>query len=118
MRKDAESIVSFLMTSAKSLVGSSNADLERLVGWVLDNTKANWRAMLTLEEAHPKWIMLACFAHGIALLMKDFFKFKQATGRGAAIRTWGIQWEEVCVENGNKIANFLQDSGSARNLVC
>jgi hypothetical protein len=40
MRKDAESIVSFLMTSAKSLVGSSNADLELLVGWVLDNTKA------------------------------------------------------------------------------
>jgi hypothetical protein len=63
--------------------------------------------MLTLEEAHPNWTMRGCCAHGIALLMKDFCKFKQATGRGAAIRTWGMQWAEVCVENGNKIANFL-----------
>jgi hypothetical protein len=89
-----------------------------LVGWVLDNTKANWHAMLALEADHHKWIMRGCFAHGIALLMKDFCKFKPATGRGAGIRTSGMKWAEVCVENGNKIANFLQDSGTARNLVC
>jgi hypothetical protein len=58
MRKDAESIANFLTTAAKSIVGSTDEDLERLIGWVLDNTKANWRAMLKLEEKHPKWIML------------------------------------------------------------
>jgi hypothetical protein len=38
MRKDAEAIATFLADSAKGLV---DEDLDRLVGWVLDNTKAN-----------------------------------------------------------------------------
>jgi hypothetical protein len=117
MRKDAESIAQLLTTAAKSMVGHTDEDLERLVGWVLDNTKANWRAMLKLEEEHPKWIMRGCFAHSIALLMKDFCKFKTATGRGAATRSFGMKWAEECVEDGNKIANFLQDSGVARQVV-
>jgi hypothetical protein len=37
MRKDAGAIATFLADAAKGLVGE---DLERLVGWVLDNTKA------------------------------------------------------------------------------
>jgi hypothetical protein len=93
------------------------ADLERLVGWVVDNTKANWRAMLMLQEERPAWIMRGCFAHSIALLMKDFCKFSSTTGRGAAARSFGMRWAQECVETGNKIANFLQDSGLARQLV-
>jgi hypothetical protein len=63
MRKDAEAIATFLADAAKGLV---DEDLDRLVGWVLDNTKANCRAMLTLQERFPKQIMRGCFAHGLA----------------------------------------------------
>jgi hypothetical protein len=115
MRKDAESIANFSTTAAKNIVGSTDEDLECLVGWVLDNTKAIWQAML--EKMHSKWIMRGCLAHSVALLMKDFCKFKPATGRGAATRSFGMKWAESCVEDGNKIAYFLQDSGTARQVV-
>lgn len=117
MRKDADAIARFLKASAASLVGVEEGSEDRLVGWVLDNTKSNWRAMLTLQEQYPKWIMRGCFAHGTALLMKDFCKYKTATGRGAATRVFGMKWAEDCIEKANKIANFLQDSGPARQLV-
>lgn len=117
MRKDSTAIMEFLLGAARSLVGESAEDLQRLVGWVLDNTKANWRAMLQITEKHPLWIMRGCFAHSQALLMKDFCKYKGATGRNAADRTFGLKWAETCVSNANTIANFLQDSGSARSLV-
>jgi hypothetical protein len=48
MRKDAEAIAKISATAAKTVVGSTDEDMERLVDGVLDNTKANWRAMLKL----------------------------------------------------------------------
>jgi hypothetical protein len=117
MREDAESIANFLTTAAQSIVGSTDEDLERLVGWVLDNTKANWWAMRKLEKVHPKRIMCGCFAHSVAPLTKDLCKFKPATGRGAATRSFSMKCAESCVDDGNKIANFLQDSGAARQVV-
>jgi hypothetical protein len=114
MRKDAEAIATFLADAAKGLV---DEDLDRLVGWVLDNTKANCRAMLTLQERFPKWIMRGCFAHCLALLMNDFCNYKATTGRNAGARTYGMRWAETCVRDANTVANYLQDSGPARNLV-
>jgi hypothetical protein len=114
MRKDVEAIATFLADAAKGLV---DEDLDRLVGWVLDNTKANCRAMLTLQERFPKWIMRGCFAHGLALLMNDFCNYKAATGRNAGAGTYCMRWAETCVRDANTIANYLQDRGPARNLV-
>lgn len=118
MRKDASAIANFLLNAAADLVGSTDEDLERLAGWILDNTKANWKAMLRLQEDHPKWILRGCFAHGQNLLMKDFCKYKAATGPRAFARTFGMRWAQQQVEDANTIANFIQDSGQARNLVC
>jgi hypothetical protein len=98
MRKDAEAIATFLADAAKGLV---DEDLDRLVGWVLDNTKAICRAMLTLQERFPKWIMRGCFAHGLALLMNDFCNYKAATGRNAGARTYGMRWAETCTRDAN-----------------
>ena len=53
MRKDSDAIADFLLEAAKRLVGETEEDLARLIGWVLDNTKANWRAMLRLQEQFP-----------------------------------------------------------------
>ena len=61
--------------------------------------------------------MRGCLCHGIALLMKDFCRFKATTGRNAPERTFGMKWAEDVVRSGNTIANFLQDSGPARSLV-
>jgi hypothetical protein len=118
MRKNTEAVSAFLEKAAASLVGPSDAELERLVGWTLDNTKTNWRAMLGLIKKHPWWIMRGCFAHGLNLLMKDLCKYRPGTGRGAAERTLGMKWARQCVKDANTIANFLQDSGPARQLVC
>ena len=41
---------------------------ERLVGVIMDNTKANLSALKQLQE---RWLCLGCFAHGLALLIKD-----------------------------------------------
>jgi hypothetical protein len=117
MRKDSAAIAQFLETAAASLVGVTEIELERLVGWVLDNTRSNWRAMLTLQEKHPKWIMRGCFAHGLNLLMKDFCKFQPGFGHGAVERTHGLKWAEGIVEDANTVANFLQDSGPAHQQV-
>jgi hypothetical protein len=117
MRKDSVAIAQFLETAAASLVRSTELELERLVGWVLDNTKSIWRAMLTLQKEHPKWIMRGCSAHGLNLLMKELCKFQPGYGCGAGERTHGLKWAEVNVKDANTIANFLQDSGPARQQV-
>jgi hypothetical protein len=39
MRKDSAAIAQFIETLAASLVGATKIELERLVGWVIDNTK-------------------------------------------------------------------------------
>jgi 6-phosphogluconate dehydrogenase (decarboxylating) len=57
VRKHAPAIQQFLIDSSKALVGEADQDLERICGWVIDNKKANWSAMLELEKQYPKWIM-------------------------------------------------------------
>jgi hypothetical protein len=37
MRKDSEAVAAFLEKAAVGLVGPSDAELDRLVGWILDN---------------------------------------------------------------------------------
>lgn len=70
MRTHTSAIKQFLIASSKSLVGDSEEDLDRLCDWVLDNTKANWRAMIELGDELPRWIMRGCLAHGINLWMR------------------------------------------------
>ena len=117
MRKDATAIVAFLERSSKDLVGPNEDDMGRLAGWVLHNTKANGRAMLMMQEKHPKLIMRGCFVHGLSLCMKDFCKHRNATGPNAHARTYGLKWAEQVVKDSNTVANYLQDSGVARKIV-
>lgn len=118
LRKNAPAVKQFLITSAKSLVGETSEDLERLCGWVIDNTKANWNAMLELEIEFPHWIMRGCFCHGLNLLMKDFAKVKRFSGSGGAKKASGLHWLARTVARCNTIANFIQDCGPAKAQVC
>lgn len=68
MRKNAEAIKQFLIGSKMSLMADSEGALDRFCAWVLENTKANWRAMIDLQEHYPQWIMRGCFAHGLEFL--------------------------------------------------
>jgi hypothetical protein len=72
MRKDGESIAALLEDQAKQMTGGKP---ERLAGWLLDNTKANWSAMQHLQRQYPEWVMRGCLAHGLSLAMKDFTGF-------------------------------------------
>jgi hypothetical protein len=49
--------------------------------------------------------------------MKDFCKFQPGYGCGAVERTHGLKWAEGIVKDANTVANFLQDSGPARQQV-
>jgi hypothetical protein len=117
VRKHAPAIQQFLIDSSKALVGEADQDLERLCGWVIDNTKANWSAMLELEKEYPKWIMRGCFCHGLNLLMKDFAKAKRFPGSGGYKKATGLYWLERTVARCNLIANFIQDCGPAKAQV-
>jgi hypothetical protein len=59
MRKDATAIEQFLPDAAAGIVGETEQEQDRLAGWVLNNTKANCRAMLDVQIEKPKWIGLA-----------------------------------------------------------
>lgn len=72
MRKDGSSIAALLDEQATLMTGG---DPSRLAGWLLDNTKANWTAMMLLQDKYPEWIMRGCLAHGLSLAMKDFAAF-------------------------------------------
>jgi hypothetical protein len=67
-RKNAEGIAEILEGMACKM---TSGNPEKLVGWVMDNTKANWAAMCMIQEKFPVWIMRGCLAHGLNALMKD-----------------------------------------------
>jgi hypothetical protein len=113
LRKDADGIEAMLLTSATN---ASGGDLNRIIGFVLDNTKANHKAMRQMSDKHPHLINRGCLAHGLALCMKDFGRVIRATGPNAASRSFGIQWVQDTVELGNKMSNFLKHSAQAKAL--
>lgn len=84
LRKDGPAIAAQLEEQAQRMTAGQP---ERLAGWVLDNTKANWAAMALLQLAHPDWIMRGCLAHGLSLAMKDLTVFTRGV-LSLRARTW------------------------------
>ena len=76
LRKDKVGIANLLEEKA---IEMSGGDPKRFAGWILDNTKANWGAMMIMTERHPQWINRGCIAHGLSLAMKDFTKYERST---------------------------------------
>lgn len=72
LRKDGLGIANLLEEQALAMTAG---DPKRFVGFILDNTKANWTAMQILETRHTYWIMRGCIGHGLSLAMKDFTVF-------------------------------------------
>ena len=80
LRKDATGIADILNEQANLM---TDGKPERLAGFLLDNTKANWAAMKILQEEHPEWIMRGCIAHGLSLAMKDLTTFTRGMKRSS-----------------------------------
>ena len=53
----------------------------QVLGFVMDNTKTNRAALSQLQQYCPRWIVLGCSAHAIALIFKDLCK---AAGKRAS----------------------------------
>lgn len=66
-------------------------------GFIMDNTKANLKAMELLEEDFPFMMCLGCAAHSLSLLMKDFDKRL----------TWLHETYELCTKISN-MANAVE----------
>jgi hypothetical protein len=66
--KTAEWIKQFHLRVAQELAPDQP---EQLLGFVMDNTKANRAAMDLLSEHCPRWILVGCMSHGNNLTMKD-----------------------------------------------
>lgn len=39
-------------------------------GWVMDNTSANHLGFVKMQLINPKWILVGCAAHRLALIVK------------------------------------------------
>ena len=70
--------------------------------------------MQILQAKFPKWIMRGCLAHALNALMKDICVFTKGIGQNAMQNRFGLQWAETVVMLCSKVANFFQDSGTAK----
>lgn len=55
-------------------------------GRTVDNTHTHHKAKGIQAVRHPRWMNSGCFAHGVALSMKDFCKCTKP-GAGTALTT-------------------------------
>jgi hypothetical protein len=85
-RKNAEGIAKVLEEQAERM---TDRDTDKLVGWILDNTKANWEAMQLMQGRHPKWLLRGCLAHGLPTLVKNFSTHQKGALGGKPMRTRG-----------------------------
>ena len=74
--KDAKWIQDLHEELAQELTGGND---ELLLGFIMDNTKGNRKAMQELQKAHPLWVCIGCQAHGLSLLIKDVAKTAAST---------------------------------------
>jgi hypothetical protein len=77
----------------------------RLLGVVMDNTKANNAAMAILQELHPYWLVFGCQGHALALILKDFANENKCP------------WSAKVFDRAINISNVIGDSEKIRSLV-
>lgn len=69
--KDSPWIAKEHLAWAKEVGGKEEGWEQRILGVVMDNTKANRGALASMKALHPQWLLLGCQAHALALLIKD-----------------------------------------------
>jgi hypothetical protein len=77
----------------------------KLLGAIMDNTKANCGAMDQLQEEHPYWVVLGCQSHAFNLLIKDLAKENKSP------------WSAKVFAQALTISNAIGDSEKIRDLV-
>eukprot|EP00798_Chlamydomonas_sp_ICE-L_P012776 gene12776-16033_t len=78
---------------------------EELIGFIMDNTKANANAMKMLEEQNPAWVCIGCGAHAFALIFKDFNKLLKCV------------WTAEVFATARMMTNTINDSEKVRALI-
>jgi hypothetical protein len=114
MRKDGPGIARLLFEMGTEIMGGPQ-HTSSFGGWTVDNTRSNMKALRLLEVQAREWINVGCIAHGTALAMKDLCKVQRTTGRYSSV--WGNKILAETVEQANTVANFIQDSSSAKTLL-
>jgi hypothetical protein len=79
-------------------------DHYRLLGFVMDNTRANRAAMVLLRNEFKHLINIGCQAHGLSLLIKDMAKDKSSI-------------VSKTLDRANILVNAINDSEKLRALV-
>ena len=97
----------------KELMGDRPA--HEFAGWTLDNTRTNCKAMVLLADRCPRWVNVGCFAHCLALSMKDFCTHKKTNGRYS--QEYGVPWIKASNDACNKLANYLNDSLPSKKII-
>jgi hypothetical protein len=114
MRKDGNANAALLHEFGVQMMGGKEK-AENFAGWCIDNTRDNMSAVRELEILQPEWINYGCAAHCGHLGMKDFSKYEKTLGRFST--SWGCEWLRDVVTASNTIANYIQDSGSAKHVL-
>ena len=105
MRKNAQWVVDQHVDLAKEVTSGKP---ERLIGVLMDNTKTNLAAMKKLQEKYPTWLCLGCFAHGLALLIKDLAGLSKKQHAPAVASMLATT---------NTMANVINDCEAIRTLL-
>lgn len=100
--KDAEWITELHNNLADDI---TQGQPDRLLGVLLDNTKANRKALKELEEQHRTWLGLGCQAHALSLLLKDLANPSKA------------KWAASTFAAALHMSNTIGDSERVRALV-
>jgi hypothetical protein len=77
----------------------------KLLGTVMDHTKANMGAMGKLQEEHPYWLVLGCQGHSFNLVVKDLANEQKCP------------WSAKVFAQALAISNVIGDSEKIRELV-
>ena len=105
MRKNAQWVVDQHVDLAMEVTSGKP---KRLIGVLMDNTKTNLAAMKKLQEKYPTWLCLGCFAHGLALLIKDLAGLSKKQHAPAVASMLATT---------NTMANVINDCEAIRTLL-
>ena len=104
--KDAEWVAQKHIELAKQL---TEGKPEKLLGFLMDNTSTNRKAMDIMSKEFPMWLLEGCVDHSLSLVVKDLAYCKSNEVK--------CQWTAQTYKKVRMISNVINDNCCVRDLL-